>query len=161
MSGTNASAPKKAPASSPRIPIVAGSPAANRTVPRGSSRCSAGPSRASPTTASTAPTQSSRCPASCSAVTPTAAATAARLCPVRGGPSAPSASCGPGSRGSSSHAAGSTSTGTPRKTSRQVRWSATAPATTGPTTDGSTQAADMAANTRGLRPGSYDRPTTT
>ncbi len=48
-----------------------------------------------------------------------------------------------------SRTAGTISGGTPRNTSRQLRWSATHPASSGPTIEGSTQALDSAAKIRG------------
>ncbi len=57
---------------------------------------------------------------------------------------------------------GTTASGAmPRNTSRQLSWSARKPATSGPTIDGTTQAADSAANIRGRRSSSYARPTST
>lgn len=50
---------------------------------------------------------------------------------------------------------------TPKNTHRQCSCSATKPARSGPTIEGITHAAEMAANTRPWRAGGYTRATTT
>ena len=160
VSGTSDSTEVNAPASSPRKPTTAGTPRRSATVPRGSSARSPSASSTRPPTSAGTRSQASSCSDHCTAATPSAVATAATRRPGRGG----AGSAGRRSRrrvGTSDATAPATSGTSPRNTHRQPGPSASAPATTGPTSDGITQAAEIAPNTVGRSRSGYWSPTMT
>jgi hypothetical protein len=160
VNGTSDSTEKKAPASNPRKPTTAGTPRRSATVPRGSSARSPSASTTSPPASAGARGQSRSCSDHCTAATPSAVATAATRRPGRAGPG----SAGRRSRrrvGTSAATAAATSGTNPRNTHRQPGPSASVPATTGPTSDGITQAAEIAPNAVGRNRSGYWSPMTT
>ena len=146
ISGTNASAPKNAPAMSVRTRITGARPGRNRKNPRGIRLGRLQPSRARPTVPSSRPEASRRRPASCTTVAPRAANAAAQsaagfTCGVD--VAATGASASRNSFGSMAAAPIATSGSTAQKTARQPRWWVSHAATDGPTNDGTTQAVEM------------------
>ncbi len=112
------------------------------------------------------PEPGARCsswPASCSSPAPTRgqhgrAGSRLRRRRIAGSAAGPSS---PRRCGRTSSAAPSSKGSTPRKTQRQDTWSASRPATGGPTSDGRIQPLEMAENTRGRSPAGKARATTT
>src|SRR5215475_10148261 len=164
VSGTSASTPKNDPARMPRNATTAGTPRRTATVPRGSSRRSPNTSSPTPATAPGTLAHDGRWPAYCTSAMPLAAASAnghraGTLLPCSARASTPPR---PGGILRSSNRTPTTTNGAiPTKTSRQDRCWATSPATTGPTSAGSTQAAETWANNLGRYRTAYRSPITT
>lgn len=149
ISGTKDSATMNEPAAIPRSRITAGSPRAARMVPRGSSPRTAGTSRAAPASAGTRDSHLSSCPAYWSNPAPAEIPSASRMRRASRGSAAASASAGPPAirriAGRARPRGRRMSTGMPTKTQRHPRCSVTVPEASGPTTDGTIQAAENAA----------------
>ncbi len=160
--GTIDSTPNSDPASSPRMAIGAATPRRTRAVPGGSSVRSPQTRATAPSRAASTDTADGCCPAASSAATPTATA---RACRMRFGPAARLADAAgpanPRSTGTISKAPTTTNGTSPRNAHRQLACWARAPATTGPSSAGTTQADDIAAKTRGRNCSGYAPPSTT
>ena len=163
VSGTIDSTPNSDPASSPRMAIGAATPRQTRAVPGGSSVRSPQTRATTPSRAASTDPADGCCPAASSAATPAAAA---RACRIRFGRAArrsadSSRPAKPRSTGTISSAPTAPNGTSPRNAHRQLACWASAPATTGPSSAGTTQADDIAAKTRGRNCSGYAAPSTT